>query len=397
MGKMAEEDEREQNELRAQISRLEGKVQEYERTITEYVEQMKTMQQDLGIERSARVGAQRELAELRGHGLQADVVPLPSRKKAFDAGVHMQHINVDNISADDLPTGCGNCTINSRCECFERAVNVANYPSEDLESSTKRPHSPLGQIYSKRMRQDSGLDVKPEDMETDFTTRHLPLPSISTVPPRVAKTSSATFESCGFCSNGTACLCRELAEDANQQANHSRSDLSRLLSNPLDLAKYMSSDSPPTYPQPSAKQANTCENGPGTCSQCQRSPTSTLFCKSLAATRCDASKSSVKPSISSAAAPCGNPNGCCRTQLSPSATVPYDVPSVPGPTLSCADAFTTLSRHPAFDRASDELGVWLPKLQTVPKGLEGRTAFEIEAASVMGVLRFFDRRFGREG
>lgn len=27
----------------------------------------------------------------------------------------------------------------------------------------------------------------------------------------------------------------------------------------------------------------------------------------------------------------------------------------------------------------------------------GRTAFDIEAASVMGVLRFFDRRFGRDG
>ena len=31
----------------------------------------------------------------------------------------------------------------------------------------------------------------------------------------------------------------------------------------------------------------------------------------------------------------------------------------------------------------------------MPKGAEGRTAFEIEAASVMGVLRFFDRRFGK--
>jgi hypothetical protein len=67
-----------------------------------------------------------------------------------------------------------------------------------------------------------------------------------------------------------------------------------------------------------------------------------------------------------------------------------------GPTLSCADTFTTLSRHPHFEEASTELGSWLPKLATI-EVLEGRTPFEIEAASVMGVLRHFDRRFGRDG
>jgi len=30
------------------------------------------------------------------------------------------------------------------------------------------------------------------------------------------------------------------------------------------------------------------------------------------------------------------------------------------------------------------------------RSVEGLTAFEVEAASVMGVLKFFDRRFGRE-
>ena len=42
----------------------------------------------------------------------------------------------------------------------------------------------------------------------------------------------------------------------------------------------------------------------------------------------------------------------------------------------------------------------MPHLATVPGGGGGgkeRTAFEVEAASVMGVLRFFDRRFGKVG
>jgi hypothetical protein len=61
------------------------------------------------------------------------------------------------------------------------------------------------------------------------------------------------------------------------------------------------------------------------------------------------------------------------------------------------------------------MGTWLPKLHTLPavsgerKGeterlrqraeavdVIGRPAMDIEAASVMGVLKYFDRRFGKE-
>ena len=69
-----------------------------------------------------------------------------------------------------------------------------------------------------------------------------------------------------------------------------------------------------------------------------------------------------------------------------------------GNTLSCADAFTRLSQHHAFPRASHELGSWVSQLTAVPgtAKTEGRTAFEIEAASVMSVLKFFDNRFGHD-
>lgn len=77
-------------------------------------------------------------------------------------------------------------------------------------------------------------------------------------------------------------------------------------------------------------------------------------------------------------------------------------PSTPNAlTLSCADAFTTLSRHPNFSKASDEISSWLPKLHMLPdprdvamaESRDSRAAMEVEAASVMGVLRYFDRRF----
>ena len=114
-----------------------------------------------------------------------------------------------------------------------------------------------------------------------------------------------------------------------------------------------------------------------------------------------------------------------------------------GATLTCAQAFAALSQHPAFPRAQRDLPKWLPRLTTMPnlrdpavgpvvhdskddlqqvpltdttkpllpaeeardeavmaamrsRGEDegGRTAFEIEAASVMGVMRYFDRVYG---
>lgn len=97
---------------------------------------------------------------------------------------------------------------------------------------------------------------------------------------------------------------------------------------------------------------------------------------------CDSSAASAVPGT--AAGP---------TPSSPSACEP---PRPSAVTLSCADTYITLSRHPHYSEASDHLETWLGKLKTsVPRGEESRPAMEIEAASVMSVLKFFDRNFGR--
>jgi hypothetical protein len=64
--------------------------------------------------------------------------------------------------------------------------------------------------------------------------------------------------------------------------------------------------------------------------------------------------------------------------------------------LSCADTYKTLSSHKKFDEATDELGNWLPKLNTIAPRYPGRAALDIEAASVMNVIKYFDVRFGRD-
>ncbi|MCJ1294607.1 hypothetical protein MMC34_006165 [Xylographa carneopallida] len=413
MKEMEEEDEREQTELRSHIHRLEGDVREYQRVVMEYSQRMKGLERELQQERNARVAVQKELAGVRGQSLPVDVVPLPPRKKVLE---QLKATPVPPHRPEllaNVAMGCGNCNVNTRCECIEQAFDMANLATEDSNASPKRPRSPVHLDHNKRLRYGSVPSIKPEDeVEVDFTTRPLPLLPRSTSQ-HLATPTTRGFESCGFCDDGTSCLCADLAED-EKNSTVGRSSLSRLLSEPSD-------HSTPTrlpslahqIPSPAARPSTTtCPNGPGSCTQCQASPTSTLFCKSLAATRCN--QGTALPALhqpsSARSRACTTPTACCRGPSStstadhtthpiirphPLLSPPSSAPPISGPTLSCADAFTTLSRHPAFDRASDELGVWLPQLATVPKGVDGRTAFEIEAASVMGVLKLFDRRFGR--
>jgi hypothetical protein len=74
-----------------------------------------------------------------------------------------------------------------------------------------------------------------------------------------------------------------------------------------------------------------------------------------------------------------------------------------GLSLSCADTYKTLATHRNFDQAADEIGTWLPKLKAVPLPEEpsnpgspaARLPIEVEAASIMSVLKDFDVRFGQ--
>ena len=391
---MEEEDQREQEELREQIRRLEKDVADYSSSMVKYAEKLRSMEEELRRERQLREEAQRNVRILQDYQPRpTDAVPLPPRNLATQIKtVASWHGHTDEaqygIPDDTIPMGCGKCNINSRCECIEQAFEMTNMETDDMMNAIpKRPASPSDQESTKRLRQNDSLEVKHEykDLEIDFTTK------TSTAAPRPSMSVNSMVEPCGFCQQGTACLCAELAADSSSndsRAAYNHSQLSEPQQSTYSKASY----------RQSTTGANPCVNGPGTCNQCQSDPTSTLFCKSLAATQ----------QTTSNAQSCGKSGGqCCRLPPTPNSstypthsTIPtpsFDQSTVAGPTISCADAFTTLSRHPAFDRASSQLGTWLPQLATVPKGVEGRTAFEIEAASVMGVLRLFDRRFGRDG
>jgi hypothetical protein len=266
----------------------------------------------------------------------------------------------------------------------------------EIPLELKRSHSPSIEDYAeKRQRQSDPCTP----LEVDFTAQFSSKPVVSHAQPSLDSTVQSDVrvpgESCGFCEEGTYCMCAEAAaitNAANEQDYGNR--LAPLLNEVTPPPSDTDVDGrmiklPLLQPQPMHRPlaapapSNSCVDGPGTCQQCQADPRSGLFCRSLAAIR--ASSGSTPEGC------CGgnaNGGGCCRS-------LPTATPSEPPPSLSCADTYKTLSTHKNFEQASDELSTWLGRLHATPPAHPGRAPMEVEAASVMGVLKLFDRRFGR--
>jgi hypothetical protein len=334
----------------------------------------------------------------------------------------------------DTSVGCGKCTLESRCQCIDEAFDTIGAQEQEPTSHGEKRRLP-------EHADGSGKRIKTEPHESheiDFTAMFSKKPLSTSRTEHVStSTARAVADHCGFCSDGTPCICAEMA--AEQEAAQSAPARPAATSSGLSRREIpqMSQFTPPPSegdvslpPQSVAvagSESNPCANGPGTCAQCRADPNSTLFCKSLAASRAQ------NPSEPSGGC-CGGRDasgGCCQSTNVSTEAVPLPsrktraatrakaTPSTDagGPsttarqsvTLTCADAYITLSRHPAYEQASAEITSWMPKLHAAdsrspdpgagkgPQPVAARPAMEIDAANVMAVLRDFDRRFGRNG
>ena len=291
---------------------------------------------------------------------QAELASWISRCQKLEADLAQANQSLSKSAQPDT-VGCGNCTLDTHCQCIDDVVKGM----DDAES---------GEPSTKKIKTEAS-----NEMEIDFT-------QVFARPTQRQQSSIVIHDPCGFCSDGTPCICAEMAVE-QERLNASRP------SSPGPRRQLAQFTPPPSEGDVSiAVVPNRCASGPGTCAQCQADPNSTLFCKSLAASRgggCCGGK--------------GADGGCCQT-AAPSRTtrsragnpalqlpVPNDTRSTI--TLSCADAYTALSRHTGYEKATGDMASWMPKLHA-NTGTEGRPAMEIDAANVMAVLKDFDRRFG---
>lgn len=358
------------------------------------------------------------------------------------------------IVLDDEEPGCGNCDATTPCVCMEQAIAsmsstcgkctpgtncecadavFSNLDTTPNETDHKRPHSPSQPGSSeKRQRQE-------EPLEIDFTAQFArPTASLRREESSISFQGNRTFqpiEPCGFCKDGTYCACLDLASSgpSPSQSQQQQQQLSLLTHrDEMRLPPLLHEVTPPPSdedidgklpvwdpriihravdaapPLPAAPpiisvnstDANPCAGGPGTCKQCLSDPRSRTFCQNLAKIKA-ASSTTTSSSFSTS-------SGCCMDIENPPNTQnqnsksssSYTTPiAPPQPRLSCAQAYQTLSTHSAFDRAAaeapEEMITWLCKLRQIEdRGVEGRGPLEVEAASVMEVLKHFDRRFG---
>jgi hypothetical protein len=382
-----EEQLKRENEMRNKITRLEAEVLRFNTELQSWKLRCDTLDQIAEYEKREKEAALAELALLRSNaGNETDAVPLMRRVRR-----------------------------------------------QDLEP---KPLTPAAE------------PDEPVEMEIDFTAQFASKPE-PIQPVQEIQHSARPAEPCGFCEEGTYCMCAAAsAANAEQESNLQLPPLSREILNeatppPSDTDMEGTGPAPGTtklramHPTkmhrsiPSNDATTSCANGPGSCQQCQNDPKSGLFCRSLAALR-----DTTTSMPASAGNPCSNgPGSCQQCQTDPKARAfclslsaqqslsspiaengccggnaagrgccknqnqnqnQMQTPARPPPSLSVADTYKTLSTHRNFEQASDELNTWLGRLHAAPQPQHaGRAPMEVEAASVMGVLKLFDRRFGR--
>jgi hypothetical protein len=328
-------------------------------------------------------------------------------------------------------SGCGKCGFGTSCQCLDEISKTVSQ-NQDQGNDLKRPASPSSAASNeKRARHDSRSVVGSETDFTSYFSQQHRNPAGGTsqasdyhpsaMMAQVSSMDSVAFkDNCGFCKDGTYCVCADAAMATPAMTPPESGPVTRQTQTPPPsatdvvpppLVMEMTADGAVKLPRRNQQRPTTTtgqankpaaakgcgSSGPGTCAQCQADPKSGLFCRLMAA------------NFGKDGAPsggcCGGKGaggGCCKSNKP---TAPKEekitLPSLPSLGLSCAEAYQTLASHRNFAKAADEIDSWLPKLKaTSPAGPRpnprGRMPIEVEAASIMSVLKEFDIRFGRE-
>ncbi|CCG84879.1 protein of unknown function [Taphrina deformans PYCC 5710] len=247
----------------------------------------------------------------------------------------------------------------------------------DAQSINKKP----------RLSQNSSLD--PQEMDYAFS---------------IAAFKPPAGESCGFCSDGTPCLCAEAAQqhamtiskhDEQEMEMEREMEICGLCAQEVPCGCTAGANEADTTKEPSTTATTVghslpvipeednglCTGNPGSCRQCQLDPMSTLFCRTLAASN-----------TGGTTPPLTRPPALLRNSSTFSTSSARD--STPPPTtevqgfVPCSAAYKTLSRHENF-RESD--------MDSIVRGLDVDRASGrgVAVGSVRHVLRILDRGLGR--
>lgn len=399
VGELEEQIQQIEEQDNREIKSLQNTVEGLERELQVWMEKYRTLERRVEYEKDEKERLALNFTTVSDVG-QAEAEPLFRSQTANRFKSPDLVTTHDQLASSNVPPGCGNCSLDSRCQCLEEVIEGAHAVSRISKESTSNS------LNSANAKSTEPETIKAEpihqgELETDFTTYHAqnarPAQDGDIIMASPGTSPSVT-DPCGFCTDGTPCVCAQMAAEDDQSVSRKTGlPPSTSSTNPKVTSGASSALTPrPRFHQQNSQQftpppsetdvMNPCTNGPGTCAQCLADPASTLFCKSLAASRAQSLESSTNTNC------CGSRDKCKRAQRDTGHR-----PTISSPLrLSCADAYTTLSRHQAFQKARQDIDSWMPKLAAESSTTDERHPMEIEAASIMSLLSEFDRRFPRK-
>ncbi|KAF8423803.1 hypothetical protein EV426DRAFT_109365 [Tirmania nivea] len=464
---------------KGEVEKLRGEVKEWSEKAKGYLEEVEKLKRErevekemamlLSVEKIQQVASPPSETEHEGMGmgvsLAPDVVPLPPRRSLRNKlrGGNRQSASTFIVSSPAPTTpsksakecmkdasGACPCRANSKVTSPEAEPQLSSSSSISLSSSydplevtihslPKRSTSPSTNPPDKRTRLNATLpsSTSIDELETDFTAIYASggFTSVS------ASSSSACMmaDPCGFCSDGTPCVCAEMA------MMEQRVKGGELGSRDVDMAFGIDAKLPPLqlyeidepfgagmrgfggmgvmHPPNGTRAAMLSSaardagmggcgamGGPGSCGLCQKDPLAMLFCQSVASRRADATTTTLSSSSSNTRPGCcggsilKSGGGCCKTiknePCDNSSNTNLDkLPPMLPPSNSiyipCSAAYQTLARHRAFEKASmdDFPGLVRPLVIDGEGGQEGCP--KVEVGSLRDVLKMLDRRFGK--
>ncbi|KAH3661323.1 hypothetical protein OGAPHI_006730 [Ogataea philodendri] len=306
-----------------------------------------------------------------------------SSSSSSSSGLSLQQISPapSNPSDNSRSSGCAIC-FKDDCLCESIGLRKKEEPI-NFEAFVPAPAVPL-----KRTRK--------LDQETDFTdsfkrAKKLPVfktleqndmffrsPSNSLSEETVEFSGRASLsqpeEQCGFCSDDTPCVCREIAKQKEMVQMKDNLITSELNKGSPEQPKVKQENSD----QITGEETAACSGDPGNCAQCQSDPMSTLFCTTIAHQN--------EPGLPSP------PSSLPKLESTRRNSSVTSLPALneleinhPGKHfIPCADAYKTLSRHINFQTAG---------FNNIISNLNTKGMY-VEVESVVNCLREMDRKFG---
>ena len=226
--------QRREAEMRKRIGSLEAEIQHFNGELQSWKMRCDTLSRIAEYERKEKEAALVELSYVRHGALttSTDAVPIPPRRlrtQGANAPPPMQYTTDAPAAESEGQAGCDNCSL-TKCACVEQAIAISTSTcgrcnagsrceclEETIKAASDMPATiELKKAHSSPSQEHTGKRHRPPEpptssLEVDFTAQFSSKPIQQIRPAQDTQIARPSAEPCGFCEDGTYCMCAEAA------------------------------------------------------------------------------------------------------------------------------------------------------------------------------------------